>query len=233
MLEVPWAEFVERGYGLSSQPQQHRLAAPWSTRDVLLGVALVALLLLAGAVVVELLVRTLVLAGLLVGIAWGLGPGRYRASAASLGFRVPSGWLAVVLPWVALGGSLSFNVLYVTVVRRLGLEALQPPGPPDIPLAGPGMVLAVLAVVLLGPFSEELFFRGFLFGGLVRPLGPVWAAVVSAAVFGGAHLVLGVAIPAAVTGLLLAWLYYQTRSIWACFVAHAAQNALALTALGG
>ncbi|MEK7814621.1 MAG: CPBP family intramembrane glutamic endopeptidase, partial [Chloroflexota bacterium] len=38
----------------------------------------------------------------------------------------------------------------------------------------------------------------------------------------------GVLVPIFITGLLLAWLYYRTGSLWASIVAHGSQNAVAL-----
>jgi len=78
--------------------------------------------------------------------------------------------------------------------------------------------------------SEELFFRGFIFRGLLLKMGPWWAIVVSALLFSGFHLSVGVLIPIFITGFLLAWLYWKTGSLWAAIGAHAGQNALALAA---
>ena len=39
------------------------------------------------------------------------------------------------------------------------------------------------------------------------------------------------AIPLAVLGVALAWLYERTGSIWLCIIAHAINNSLALSAI--
>jgi membrane protease YdiL (CAAX protease family) len=49
-------------------------------------------------------------------------------------------------------------------------------------------------------------------------------------VFSAFHLAPGVLLPVFVTGLLLAWLYHRTGSLWPCMAAHAGQNAIALAA---
>jgi membrane protease YdiL (CAAX protease family) len=54
------------------------------------------------------------------------------------------------------------------------------------------------------------------------------AIAASALVFSAFHLSLGVLVPIFITGLLLAWLYWRTGSLWAAIGAHAGQNALAL-----
>ena len=82
-------------------------------------------------------------------------------------------------------------------------------------------------VVLLGPLAEETFFRGFLLPVFVSRWGFVWGASVTALVFATTHGSLGLLVPTFMTGWLLAWLYYRTRSLWSCCVMHSAQNAIA------
>jgi membrane protease YdiL (CAAX protease family) len=53
--------------------------------------------------------------------------------------------------------------------------------------------------------------------------------VVSSALFAAAHLSVGAAVPAFVSGMLLAWLYLRTRSIWPPVTAHALQNFIAVS----
>ena len=60
-------------------------------------------------------------------------------------------------------------------------------------------------------------------------MGAPRAAVVSAAVFAVAHLQVGSMIPLFITGLVLAWLFLRTKSIWPPLMAHAAQNLLAIS----
>ncbi|WP_424360190.1 CPBP family intramembrane glutamic endopeptidase [Methylocystis parvus] len=47
------------------------------------------------------------------------------------------------------------------------------------------------ANTLLVGFSEELMFRGVLFYGALSNFGTIWAAAISAAIFGGVHLLNG------------------------------------------
>jgi membrane protease YdiL (CAAX protease family)/uncharacterized RDD family membrane protein YckC len=94
-------------------------------------------------------------------------------------------------------------------------------------------VLAVVTIVVLAPIGEELFFRGFFFSGL-RSRMSVWpAALISGLVFGSVHAPTGITtvIPLAALGIVLAWLYDRTGSLWPCVIAHTLNNALALALL--
>ena len=83
-------------------------------------------------------------------------------------------------------------------------------------------------LILVAPVVEETFFRGFVFPGIGRRYGMWWGATVSAALFAAMHVSLGALFPLFVMGLLLAWVYFRTRSIWACIGFHAAYNSVAL-----
>jgi membrane protease YdiL (CAAX protease family) len=87
--------------------------------------------------------------------------------------------------------------------------------------------LAFLIIVLAGPASEEVFFRGFVFAGLVRRFGAPVAMVMSAVVFAAAHLDVGLLGPAFLAGIAFAYVYWRTGTLWAVILAHTAQNAIA------
>lgn len=83
---------------------------------------------------------------------------------------------------------------------------------------------------LLAPFSEEIFFRGLIFGGLTQRLPVVAAAGISALLFGLLHG-LGVLGPIFVLGLGLAYVYHRTGSVWASMVTHSLVNTVSLALL--
>jgi membrane protease YdiL (CAAX protease family) len=95
------------------------------------------------------------------------------------------------------------------------------------------VLVTVLAGVLIiggAAIGEELFFRGLLFGGL-RQLIPLWpAAVVSGVLFGLPHLPQGdlaVALQLSVFGVVLAWAYERSGTLWAPILLHALNNSAA------
>ena len=165
-------------------------------------------------------------------VVWRFVVRKYGLSWTALGIQRPSGRHVNLLALAALLGSLGFTALYGAVVSALGLDFLLPePVPEEL---ADRRFFVITAIVIAGwiPFVEEVFFRGFIFSGLAVRYGILAGAAVSAAVFSVAHLSLGSLLPVFVTGLLFAWLYYRTKSVWAPFSAHAGQNLIALSFAG-
>ena len=221
-----------------------RSTVPWNAADVARAVGLV----LVGFIVMLLLASLVIRAGVvdertfrtpwfassfhgaLLLAVWVFGVRKYHVRWSAVGLRRSlQDRRALSLPWLALLLSVVFTVIYATTVQSLGLEPLLPP-PIEADFLGEGFSRGLNAsvIVIWVPFAEEVFFRGFLLAALVAPLGPVRAALLSSAVFAVGHLMLSAMIPFFVTGLLLAWLYLRTRSVWPPITAHAAQNLLAL-----
>lgn len=93
--------------------------------------------------------------------------------------------------------------------------------------------IQVLLIVFLAPFSEEICFRGMLFGGLRTKL-PWWAAALGAGLFFGMlHYTTGPsAVPSLVMlGVVFAVIYEKTESIWPPIILHLLNNAFAMAVL--
>jgi membrane protease YdiL (CAAX protease family) len=85
--------------------------------------------------------------------------------------------------------------------------------------------------ILFAPFAEETFFR-LLFFNLGLRYGGFWAgAVLSGVLFGIAHGDIFAAVPLALGGVVLCWVYYRTRNAFAPMLSHALFNALSIVAL--
>ena len=91
------------------------------------------------------------------------------------------------------------------------------------------MTVRFLGLVLLVPLIEELFWRSFLIRWLIDPdflkvpIGRVTplAAGITSVVFAGSH---PNGFRRLLTGLLWAWLLWQTKSLSACVLSHAFAN---------
>lgn len=161
---------------------------------------------------------------------WWWGLRKYRAGWKTLGFRgfavLPG--CGLILTLLVLG--YVFTGAWGLFLRQYGLRAQPNP----LPLFGegaPGLLIALLAAGLVAPFTEEVFFRGFVFGALRDRMG-VWGGIaLSALIFAVAHLQ-PYALPALFAlGALLAWLYQLTGSLWPGIVMHSTINTVALLVL--
>src|SRR2546421_29886 len=93
---------------------------------------------------------------------------------------------------------------------------------------GPDVRALLLVEGYLAPAVEELIFRGGLLGWLSGRLPFPVAALVSAALFAGAHLVPTAFAYLFVFGLATAWIVRRTGSTFNSFAMHACQNSLAV-----
>lgn len=218
-----------------------RQAVPWKLKDV----AFAGLFVIIGTVIIAALARILgnsgdgsesvnplvlfSLQGLFFLAVWIIAVRVRGATWRSLGMRVSqvrSGSLLVV---PALFLMIAASAAYGLFVQSAGIEILIPPtlDEQDIRL-GEGLqaLLNALVFVVWGPFTEELFFRGFLLTVLAPMIGPFRAMLLSAALFAGVHVSVSTLIPIFMMGLVLGWLYIRTRSLLQPYLAHAAWNLL-------
>lgn len=81
-------------------------------------------------------------------------------------------------------------------------------------------------VGLLGPLAEEMLFRGMIYGKLRRAFS-VWpAAVISALLFGLFHANWVQGVYAAIFGIILAYIYEKTQTIWGSCLLHVVFNSV-------
>jgi membrane protease YdiL (CAAX protease family) len=91
-----------------------------------------------------------------------------------------------------------------------------------------GIVWSFLFIVIIAPVIEELFFRGLLLRGYLKRYSTAGAIIITALLFGIMHGQYVLMIWGFIIGLILAWLYILTRSVWACIIAHSFTNITAL-----
>lgn len=87
----------------------------------------------------------------------------------------------------------------------------------------------LLLMAVLPAICEELAFRGFIFGGLLRQHGVLRAIIISALFFGFTHTVLQQSISASLMGLVLGFIAWRTGGVICTMLVHAINNALSLS----
>lgn len=84
----------------------------------------------------------------------------------------------------------------------------------------------IVDICLLAPVMEELVFRGAIMRELLKRQQPWMAMVVSSFFFGLVHFNPAQSAFAFLLGMLLAWIYWRTRSLVPCIVFHVLNNSL-------
>lgn len=159
-----------------------------------------------------------------------------RLTPAQLGFARPR-WRLLHLLWqipammIAAAGT---SALVVTTLTNRTPEEAARTGDllADLPSRSTGLVLLVfVTAAVVTPLWEEVLFRGALLPGLARRFNAPVAVLLSAAVFAAVHVAPLVLAYVFVIGLGLGWLRWFHRNLWAPVIAHAVNNALALSAV--
>jgi membrane protease YdiL (CAAX protease family) len=144
-----------------------------------------------------------------------LGGERLRA------LRVGAGW--GIVAWIG-GSAVTYGMMYI--LERLGIRADVQTAERAIGFLEPWLI--VVAVVIVAPIAEEVFFRGVAFNAWLRERGRRFAYIGSAALFAAIHVSLVSLLPIFLLGLALAWVYRRTRSLVAPIAMHATFNGISV-----
>jgi uncharacterized protein len=161
---------------------------------------------------------------LLVPFAIAAGRGATVLQAMSqLGLR---GFRPAAVKWMfaAVGAYLLFAIVYTAVFGQ--------PEQDDIAEDFGTLPVQILLIVIAASVSEEVCFRGMLFGGLRERWPRLAAALFSGLIFGGLHAATGISAvpPLIVFGIVLCLLYEKTGSIVPGIILHMLNNSVALLA---
>ena len=128
--------------------------------------------------------------------------------------------------WI-LGALLS--VLASALLSGLGQPTDQQIVEQLVPNLNP--VLAAVAIVIVAPIAEEIFFRGVVFNAWLREYG-FWVALIgSSLIFALIHVSLYAFLPILMLALILGYVYHQTRSLLTVIAVHATFNAISTALL--
>jgi membrane protease YdiL (CAAX protease family) len=143
---------------------------------------------------------------------------------ASLGDRARLGIVAGVVV-IALSAAIE------QALDTIGIHQTQTDLFAGVKTASLGQFVGVLlAVAVIAPICEEIFFRGYVFTAMSTTRGLPLAFVSSSVLFAGSHLNAQALLPILAIGLGFGYLFSHTRSLVPSVVAHIVNNAVALTA---
>ncbi len=179
-------------------------------------------------------VATLIQGAFFVGVALVLARSIAPPRAWHFGLRRAPLWRTI--GWAALG-MLAFYVLtaiYAAIVDpQAEQDVTESLGADSGTL---GMIAAGTMVIVVAPFVEEFFFRGFFYRALRTRYPIVVAALVDGVIFGLIHFGFdgadGLLIlpPLAFLGIIFCLVYEKTKSLWAVVGMHAFNNTIAFSA---
>ena len=92
-----------------------------------------------------------------------------------------------------------------------------------------------IAVVIVAPIAEEVFFRGLIYRAIGGMYSPLWGMIISGLLFGLFHFNLGVLVPFSLIGILLAWGFQSSGSLFVPMMVHFVINSISfvVTVVGG
>jgi hypothetical protein len=130
---------------------------------------------------------------------------------------------AIRLGLAALGVIIVANFVLEPVLHASQRQGIAPTHDPRTTHQWVVLSVAIVGLVLVAPFAEELVFRGLGFATLGR-----YALPLTAALFALAHGLPVLLIPVAIAGLALGWVRQKTGSVLPGMGVHMSLNALAL-----
>lgn len=89
-------------------------------------------------------------------------------------------------------------------------------------------VVNFIAVGLIGPVVEEIFFRGLIYTRMRKSMNVTAAIIISSLLFGFAHGEIIWILSAFSFGVVLAWIFEKTGSLLPCITIHVVNNILSL-----
>src|SRR5450759_3819809 len=152
---------------------------------------------------------------------------------AAFGLRRPKMLSTSLMTLGALLATWAFSLVYRAIALQLGWNPPVTDSPSLTVLFGSdtiGGFLTVLMVVLVGPFVEELLFRGVLLTALDERLGGLVAVLLSAPIFAALHGSVWSFVPLMFLGVALGSLTLSRRSLWPAVVLHATYNGVLVAA---
>lgn len=165
----------------------------------------------------------------------------HKTSFRLLGLRRPKGEDAGygILAWlIYMGVFIGVTAAITQFFPHFNVDQQQQIGFTDVH-GGRNLALTFVSLVILPPIAEEIVMRGFIYGSLRKWLKPLWALLITSAIFAAAHLPEGGsggplwigALDTFILSIFLCSLRERTGRLYASIVLHTLKNGVAFVAL--
>lgn len=155
---------------------------------------------------------------------------KYSVKLRQLGFKKFRFWHSLALVLLAVVALIVATSVIIVVLSKLApsLDLAQDQEIVFTQAKAVGEIaLAFVALVVIAPIVEEIVFRGFMLPTFAKKFGWRPAVLMTSLLFGLVHWQLNVGIITFIMGLLLAWLYKKTGSLWPAILFHSLKNLVA------
>ncbi|MCG9480039.1 MAG: CPBP family intramembrane metalloprotease [Actinomycetia bacterium] len=171
---------------------------------------------------------------LMLGVVWFFAIYWRKSTPGDLGLRYYSIFKTLWYTFLALIAIFTLSFLYVFVVSSaFNIEA--PASKIEQLVRGRNISTNILLVVVavVAPFSEEIFFRGFLYSAFKKAWGINTGLFLSSLLFALAHMEVYSFIPIFLIGWMLAYIFEKTKSLFPVIFLHAVYNLILILLLLG
>ncbi|MBQ7307705.1 MAG: CPBP family intramembrane metalloprotease [Clostridia bacterium] len=132
--------------------------------------------------------------------------------------------ICIAISLITLVSFISFNNLFLFFLEKIGCNTTSS----STYLDNVGdLLLSILVLAVTPAICEEVLFRGVCTNGL-REKGKWFSIIVSAILFMVIHLGLSQSIYQVILGIIFAYVFYQTNSLWYSIIMHFLNNCFVL-----
>ena len=89
-----------------------------------------------------------------------------------------------------------------------------------------GGLVSFITAGIIGPFIEEVLFRGLILRGFLARYSTKKAIILSSLLFAVFHLNIYQFLPTFILGIFLSWIFIKLHSLWPCIFFHAFYNSI-------
>lgn len=169
---------------------------------------------------------------LMLGVVWFFALFLRKSSFKDLGLRYYSIWKTIWYTFLSLMVIFALSFLYVFLLNSLfGIEAPSSAVDKLIMEGDVSTNILLVVVVLVAPFAEEIFFRGYLYSAFKKAWGVNAGLFLSSLLFAMAHMELYSFIPIFFIGWILAYIFEKTKSLFPIIFLHAVYNLILIIIL--